>query len=104
MPKPSLLRHNPSRVRRFEQVASFCRSTFETTGTMPSYSTIADALNIHDRATVRHYVSEAELHGLLHRTGDCTGGRGKREGQRIRLGTPEEAAEGRQRIKMGCEL
>lgn len=104
MPKPLNLHHNGGRLRRFEQVARFCRSTFETTGAIPSYTTIADALNIRDRGTVRQYVSEAEHHGLLHRTGDCTGGRGKREGQRIRLGTPEEAAEGRKTIKMGCEL
>jgi hypothetical protein len=104
MQKLSYAPSKPARVRRFEQVASFCRSTFEATGIMPSYSTIADALNIHDRATVRQYVVQAEDRGLLIRSGKCTGGAGRREGQRIRLGTPEEAAEGRQRIKVGCEL
>lgn len=80
-PKPS------KRIRRFEQVANFCLVTFEETGIVPSYSTIAAALSICDRATVRKHVIEAERHGLLTRSGSYTGGAGRTNGQRIRLAT-----------------
>lgn len=73
------------RIRRFEQVANFCVVTFEKTGIVPSYSTIAAALSIYDRATVRRHVIEAERHDLLTRSGSYTGGAGRTHGQRIRL-------------------
>lgn len=82
----------------------YCRSFFERSGTMPSYTTIAAALRIHDRATVRQYVVQAERVGLLSRTGPYKGGAGNTNGQRIRFGTPEEAAEGRKAIKLGREI
>jgi len=85
-------------------VVSYCHEYYDKTGAVPSYSTIASALRIHDRATVRKYVVQAESRGLLSRSGVCTGGSGKTSGQRIRLGTPEEAAEGQQAIKLGSEV
>jgi len=94
----------PNRVRRYEEVVAYCHTVFEQTGEMPSYTNIASALRIHDRATVRQYVAQAESYGLLSRTGEIRGGRGSVPGRRIRLGTPEEAAQGRQTIKLGREL
>lgn len=82
--------HQPNRVRRYEQVVAFCRSFFDQTGAMPSYTTIADALGIHDRATVRQYVVQAEQVGLLSRSGKCVGGAGRTHGQRIRFGKSED--------------
>jgi hypothetical protein len=93
--------HQPNRVRRYEQVVAFCRSFFDQTGAMPSYTTIANALGIHDRATVRQYVVEAEGYGLLSRSGKCVGGAGRTHGQRIRFGRPEDAVGISQIIRHG---
>jgi hypothetical protein len=95
--------HQPNRVRRYEQVVQYCRQFHERTGEVPSYSTIAAALGIHDRSDVRKYVAQAERMGFLTRSGEYTGGSGRTKGQRIRLGTPQEAAEGHQSIRFGRE-
>ncbi len=67
---------------------------------MPSYSMIRDALRISDDGSVRRYVKQAEQAGLIS-LAPYIGGRGQRCGQRIRLGTPEEAAAGRKTIRLG---
>jgi hypothetical protein len=64
---------------------------------------IRDELRICDNGTVRKHVKEAEAAGLI-TLADYRGGRGVRAGQRIRLGTPQEAAEGRQAIRFGNEV
>jgi len=91
-----------TRMRRYEQVATYCRQFFDQTGSVPSYSTIASALGICDRATVRQHVVEAERRGLLHRAGTPVGGSGRTQGQRIRLGRADEAQV--VVIKMGRDL
>jgi hypothetical protein len=93
----------PPRKRRYIEVVDYCRHTLESTGVVPSYSMIRDALRIYDNGTVRKHVKEAEAAGLI-TLADYRGGRGPRAGQRIRLGTPQEAAEGRQTIKLGSEV
>lgn len=93
----------PPRQRRYIEVVEYCRAMFAKTGSVPSYSMIAEALRLADKGSVRRCVKEAEAAGLI-TLAEYKGGRGPRGGQRIRLGTPEEAAEGRQTIKMGYEL
>lgn len=73
-------------VPRYRELVDYCQTTFDETGTMPSYSTIAEALRFHDRSTVRRTVMRAEERGLLHRAGEWRGGKGQRTGQRLRLG------------------
>jgi len=91
------------RKRRYIQLVDYCRLAFEQTGVVPSYSMIRDELRISDNGTVRKFVKEAEAAGLI-TLADYQGGRGVRAGQRIRLGTRQEAAEGRQAIKFGNEV
>jgi hypothetical protein len=90
------------RKRRYIELVDYCRRSFEQTGIVPSYSMIRDEMRISDNGTVRRFVKEAEAAGLI-TLADYQGGRGVRAGQRIRLGTPEEAAEGRQTIRFGNE-
>ncbi|MET1084826.1 MAG: hypothetical protein ABWY12_17545 [Burkholderiales bacterium] len=90
------------RQKRYEQVATFCHHFFAQTGFVPSYTTIATALGICDRQTVRQHVVEAERRGLLHRAGQTVGGSGRTQGQRIRLGRADEAQV--VTIKMGRDL
>lgn len=95
--------HEPRpRQRRYIEVVEYCRAIFAQTGIVPSYSMIADGLHLNDKGSVRRHVKEAEAAGLI-TLAEYKGGRGPRCGQRIRLGTPEEAAEGRKTIRMGCE-
>lgn len=91
-----------ARIRRYEQVAVYCHKFFAETGYVPSYTTIAEALGICDRATVRQHVVEAERRGLLHRAGTPVGGSGRTQGQRIRLGRPDEAQQ--VTIRLGREF
>lgn len=93
---------NSARQSRMMQLVDFCRRTIATTGTAPSYSMIRDGLKIGDDGTVRRYVRQAEAAGYLSLNDDYRGGRGPRRGQRIRMGTPEEAHV--VMIKMGRDL
>ena len=62
-------------VPRYRELVDYCQTTFDETGTMPSYSTIAEALRFHDRSTV------VEPSCVLKSVGCCTarenGGAGK---------------------------
>jgi hypothetical protein len=91
------------RQRRYLQVVEYCRREHAATGKVPSYSMIRDALHISHDGNVRRYVRQAADAGLIS-LAPTTGGRGPRRGERIRLGTPEEAAEGRKTILMGRDL
>lgn len=93
----------PRPRKRVEQLVAYCRSNFEQTGIVPSYSMIADELRMFDAGTVRRCVKQAEAAGLI-TLADYRGGRGPRRGQRIRLGTPAEAAEGRKVLRLGSEI
>jgi hypothetical protein len=87
------------RQPRYVQLVDHCRDVFARTGRIPSYSMIRDALRISDDGSVRRYVKQAEQAGLIS-LAPYVGGRGERCGQRIRLGTPEEAAAGRKTIRL----
>ncbi len=91
-----------ARQSRMMQLVDFCRRTIAEKGAPPSYSMIRDGLKISDDGTVRRYVRQAEAAGLLSLNDDYRGGRGPRRGQRIRMGTPDEAQQ--VTIKMGRDL
>lgn len=92
-----------ARQRRYLQLVDYCRRAYAATGIVPSYSMIAEALKISHAGTVRRYVHQAADAGLIS-LAPTVGGRGPRRGERIRLGTPEEAAEGRKAIAYGRDL
>lgn len=92
---------NVARSSRMSQVVDYCRRVFDERGHTPSYSMIRDALRIDSNGNVRRYVKQAEQAGLVSLVA-YQGGRGPRQGQRIRLGRPEEAQA--IQIKMGRDL